>query len=211
MIRAVLVEDDAALLADVRALVERGQRVQVVATFDSVKAALAGAPALAFDAALIDLHLGDGTGLDVLRRLREAHPDAGLVAFTKFDDDDSVFGALEAGATGYVLKTDPAARVETVLLEAAAGGAPMTPRIARRVLQSLHKAPTTTTALTDRELDVLQGLVDGLRYGEIAARAGIALSTVQTHIKNLYRKLHVNGKASATRVALAEGLVKPGR
>lgn len=208
MIRAIIIEDEANLLNDVLALLSRSNSVTIAATYRSAKDAIAKASKQGFDAALVDLNLGDGSGIDVIHRLRETHPDAGLVAFTKFDDDDSVFGAIQAGASGYVLKTDPAARIEQVLLEAAAGGAPMTPRIARRVLASLHR-PASPTHITDRERDVLEGLVEGLRYAEIAEKQGVALSTVQTHIKNLYRKLHVSGKASATRVALAEGLVKP--
>lgn len=205
MIRLLIVEDDRELLEDVVGMFRTLPDITIAASYMTIAEALT---APSFDVALVDLHLPDGSGLTLLRELDTRHPDATLIAFTKFDDDDSVFGALEAGASGYVLKSDPMDRLATVVRDAAQGGAPMTARIARRVLESFHRSDEGTP-LTGRELDVLRGLVAGHTYNQIADSAGIALSTVQTHIKNLYRKLHVRSKAAAARIAIERKLVRP--
>ncbi|MBE2250914.1 MAG: response regulator transcription factor [Myxococcus sp.] len=165
---------------------------------------------LEFEVALIDLHLPDRPGVELLRLLQRSRPQSVLLAFTQFDDPESIFGALESGATGYLLKTTSPPRLLRALTEARDGGAPMTPSIARKVVESFRqrRRKTAPTALSEREADVLKKLAVGQSYAETAAELGIGLGTVQTHVKNIYRKLEVNSREEAADWASAHGLIE---
>lgn len=164
------------------------------------------------DLLLLDLGLPDRTGVDLLRELRARGlaPKAVLI-LTIFDDDAHVFDALRAGAAGYLLKDELMARLPSAVDEMLAGGAPMTPTIARRVLQSFHQAPMAAAeAPTARERQVLELLAAGSTYDEMARLLGISTNTVRAHIRSTYDKLHVSSKAEATREAIRRGLIPRG-
>lgn len=211
--RVLLVEDDAGLRARLAALLARFEDLDLVGAFGTVAAALSALDAHEpeIDVALVDLRLPDGSGIDVLRKLRAARADADAIVITVFDDERTVLAAIEAGARGYMLKGWTDEQIVSALREAAAGGAPMTPRIARLVLDALRvrkRDEGDGEALTDRELEVLGLLCEGRTYREVAKALGIALGTVQTHVKAIYTKLEVSSKAELTAAAFRRGLVR---
>lgn len=212
MRRVLLVEDEPWVREDVAALLEAPAAGFTVAAAcataeDAIHALREG---LQVDLALVDLGLPGASGVEVIRALRRRCPEAVAVAFTVFDDERSVFAALKAGARGYLLKTTPLDRLREALLDAATGGAPMSPGIARLVVESMEQQapdePEDGPALTPRELEVLSLLTRGHTYSDTAMALGISLGTVQTHVRNIYGKLAVASKAEATAAALRRGL-----
>ncbi|MEM1042116.1 MAG: response regulator transcription factor [Bacteroidota bacterium] len=168
---------------------------------------------------IMDVEMPGITGIETTRRLKEQHPEIDVLMFTVFEHDDSIFDAVRAGASGYLLKDSSADQVVGAVLELAAGGAPMSARVARRVLDvARHSAPAPEAEapeaapafdLTERERDVLQRLVEADTEEAIADHLCISPHTVRTHIKNIYRKLHVHSRASVVRVALENRLLDP--
>lgn len=160
--------------------------------------------------ALVDLRLPDRSGVEVIAELRERIPDIACVAFTAFDDEESIVAAARAGADGYLLKDTPPERLRAALEGAAAGEMPLSGRAARALLRALRRPPpveATATSLTERERDVLVLLAKGLTYEDIGSVLGVRLGTVQCHVKRIYGKLEVNNKAEAALVAARLGLV----
>lgn len=203
----VVEDDDRVRRALVAELVRAG--FAVVGEHAGVGEALAAlAETPRFDVALVDLRLGDGSGVDVIRRIREVRPDANIVALTVIDDAPTVLAAVRAGARGYLLKDVTGDRLATHVRDAAAGGAPMTPRIARTLLDFIATAQDRVREqLTPREREVLGLLCEGATYRDVGARLGVALATVQSHVKAIYGKLEVRSKAELTAFAFRQGLV----
>ncbi|MCA0267780.1 MAG: response regulator transcription factor [Bacteroidetes bacterium] len=160
--------------------------------------------------AIVDVEMPGPTGIEVTGELRARYPHLGVLIFTVFEDGDRLFAAIEAGASGYLLKDQPMAEVIEAVKELHAGGSPLSPPMARRLLDRIRRPPTSEAMLdlTEREVETLRGIVDGLSNVEIAERLFVSPSTVKTHVKHIYEKLHVSSRAEATRRALREGLVR---
>ncbi|MBS7807939.1 response regulator transcription factor [Variovorax sp. PCZ-1] len=188
--------------------------IQITAT-SHVKEALAAVSQARFDLALIDLGLPDGSGVEVVKQLRDQQPQAVSVVVTIHDDDQHLFPALQAGAFGYLLKEQEHDVLVSQLLRIMQGEPPLSPSIARRVLahfsqQRAQNAPIHSEpeiSLTERETDVLMRLSKGYTLQEIAAQIGISRHTVADHVKAVYRKLGISSRAEATLVAIRRGLV----
>jgi DNA-binding NarL/FixJ family response regulator len=164
----------------------------------------------AFDLALIDINLPDGSGIDVIRDISRDAPNTYCVVATIFDDDDNIFAALQAGAQGYLLKEQPTAELIRNLQGLIRGEPPLSPAIARKILRHFH-APAAQPAavdLSEREKEILALVAKGYKRGEIGPMLGISPHTVATHIKTIYSKLNVTSRAEATVEALRLGLVK---
>jgi DNA-binding NarL/FixJ family response regulator len=161
------------------------------------------------DVLLLDIGLPGMDGISALPSLRSAAPGTRIVILTVFDDHDKVFRAVCAGADGYLLKTSTVERIGEAIREVASGGASMNPEIARKVLdvfagkRETHNGP----ALTDRETEVLRLVVKGMTKKEVATELDLSRHTVDSHLRNIYQKLHVNNRAGAVAAALREGLV----
>jgi DNA-binding NarL/FixJ family response regulator len=160
-----------------------------------------------FDLALIDIHLPDGSGIDLLREIGRRSPQTYCVIATVFGDDEHLFEALRAGARGYLLKEQSSEQLIRHLRGITEDQPPLSPSIARRVLQFFR--PLECDALTPREVDVLSLLARGLRLKDVAAELGISAHTVGDHVKSIYRKLQVGTRAEATLQAVRRGLVPP--
>ena len=162
---------------------------------------------------LMDIEMPGLSGIETTRRLKAAHPGIDVLMLTVFEHDESIFASIRAGASGYLLKDTPTAEVVRAVLELAEGGAPMSPGIARRVLERARvaaaPAPADAFDLTDRERELLQHLVDGSTEDAIAEALFISPHTVRTHIKNIYKKLHVHSRAAVVRTALEHRLLTP--
>ncbi len=159
---------------------------------------------------LTDLGLPGMSGVEGIRVLHQQYPDLPVLALTVFDTDDKVFEALCAGASGYVLKNMPPAKLLEALQEVAAGGAPMSPEIARRVVRlfrTFQPPANATYRLTPQEHELLRLLADGHHRKTAAQEMGISINTVSFHLKHLYEKLQVHSKTEAVAKALRERLV----
>jgi DNA-binding NarL/FixJ family response regulator len=211
-VRVMIVEDTAEIRLGIERAITRESHLSLVATCANLTEALACLDrGLVCEVALVDLGLPDGSGIDFISALKRALPFASSVVLTQFDDDERLFSALKHGASGYLLKNASAKDVMKALTDASTGGAPMTPSIARRVLEAFRAPEPTASAaltahLTERELEVLGELALGHSYFEIAKRLRITLSTVQTFVKRIYGKLNVHSKAEATRLAIRAGV-----
>lgn len=210
MFEILLVEDDDAVRNGVgRVLSEAGTLHLVEACPTATDALRVIDTDATIDLALVDIGLPDGSGTAVIQRLRDTRPDAVALAFTIFADDVTIFSALKAGARGYLLKDTSPDELVASVHQALTGGAPLTPAVARRVVDSFVPIRNDETNLTPREREILELMCHGISYREAADQLGIGAATVQTHVKSIYRKLGVSSKAEATKVAIQRGLFVP--
>ncbi len=162
------------------------------------------------DVVLMDIGLPDISGIDATYAIKKKFPDQVIMMLTVFDDDDKVFHAICAGASGYIVKSKSLTHLIMAVKKAHNGEAPMTPSIARKVLHLLQQknAPAEADAfnLSDREKEVLKNLVNGCSYKMVADKMKISYDTVHTHIKHIYKKLHVNSVSEAVSKALRHRL-----
>jgi len=148
------------------------------------------------DIVLLDVTMPEMNGLDAIEPILEKYPEAAVVMNTVRDDDETIFEALKKGAEGYVVKHDPAVSIQEVLNTIAAGGAFMTPVIAKKVLDNFKtKKSTSLETLTEREQQIAEDIVEGLSYRLIAEKSCVSINTVRKYIKRIYRKLNINSKA----------------
>jgi DNA-binding NarL/FixJ family response regulator len=175
---------------------------------EALAALLGGATTAAPDVVLLDVGLPGMDGIEGIGRIKTLAPQASILVLTVFEDDEKIFRAVCAGASGYLLKSESMRRILEAVEEARAGGSPMNPRVARRVLAMFTKmAPAKKDyGLTPREQEVLQLMVDGAVKKQIADRTGLNPHTVDYTMRCIYRKLHVNCQAAAVSRAVKEGL-----
>jgi DNA-binding NarL/FixJ family response regulator len=206
-----LVEDDAELRTSLaRALRQSADGIHLTQVFGTAAGALdAAAQGLSADVVLVDLGLPDLAGEELIARLIKLRPTLALIALTVRCDDAAIFGALRAGAVGYLLKDSSLEAIQSALSCAVSGGSPMSPSIARRVVRQLQpdQPPGAGFNLTPREREVLELLCSGASYREVANCLGIGEGTAHTHVKRVYEKLGAASKAEAVRIALDARLV----
>jgi DNA-binding NarL/FixJ family response regulator len=172
---------------------------------DALGALLAGAVP---DVVLLDVELPGKSGIEAVSQIKAISPSTRVVMLTVFEDHEKVFKAICAGASGYLLKTSPIERIVESVHEALDGGAPMTPRVAKSVLDMFARLsrPKHDYGLTRQEQKILELMAQGLIKKEIAERLAISYHTVDTHLRNIYTKLHVNTRTGAVAKALQERL-----
>jgi len=206
MISIGIVEDDSDVREGICAYLNAQPDICCILDSDSVEGFLHHlAKDYIPDVILMDIGLPGMSGISGIKLIKEKYPDVDIIMLTVHNDPHRIFQSLCAGASGYLLKTTPFAGIKKALEELHAGGAPMSPQIARKVIDYFHPADTTKNAsvLTDKEKGIVMGLVDGLSYKMIADQQNISLETVRTHIKNIYHKLHVHCKADVIRKSLS--------
>ena len=161
-------------------------------------------PEILPDVILMDIGLPGMSGISGIRLIKEKYPEIDILMLTVHNDPQKIFQSICAGATGYLLKTTPLPEIKKFIEELSAGGAPMSPQIARRVIEYFQKGKEEkkTSALTEKEKEIVLDLVDGLSYKMIADKQNISIDTVRTHIKHIYNKLHVHCKADVIRKSL---------
>jgi DNA-binding NarL/FixJ family response regulator len=205
-----IVEDQREIREGLAALIDGTPGFRCTGRFSTMEEALAGIREPP-DVVLLDIGLPGMTGIEGVRRLREQHPDLAALILTIHEDDDRIFQAICAGAGGYLLKTTPPARLLESLAEAARGGAPMSPEVARRVIQLFreHRPPSHADyQLTPHEVRLLRLLVDGHNYKTAAAELGVSVNTISFHMRRIYDKLQVHSKSEAVAKALRQRLVR---
>lgn len=202
LIKVSIVEDDPKAREILVDWINRAEGFRCVSNHGSGEDALAGIPEHQPHVVLMDINLPGMNGPECVRRLKPLLPEAQFLVLTVYEDSDHIFQALQAGATGYLLKQTQRAGLIAALREVNAGGSPMTANIARKVVKAFHQvnAPQPQPQAADlsaRESEVLQLLAQGYLYKEIADALGISLPTVNTYIRRIYEKLHVRSRAQA--------------
>lgn len=199
-IRVAIVEDDKNYNQALKNIIDFQEDMECVAQFFNGKNALQKLEALEPDVVLMDIQLQDLSGIDIVFKLTELMPGTNFVMCTSFENDEKIFSALRAGASGYLVKGDPLDKIIQAILEAHKGGAPMSFTIAKRVLQHFQETKVqvqTLSLLTVTEKEVLELLAQGLLYKEIADKKNVTIDTIKKHIGNIYRKLQVSNKIEA--------------
>lgn len=200
MINIAIVEDNQPLRHSLESLFSRTEGMRCVASLGNLMNIVSDIGKASPEVILMDIGLPNISGIEGVRTVKANFPAIQVMMFTVFDDDEKIFDAIRAGASGYLLKKTPPEEIVEAIRELYQGGAPMTASIARRVLQSFQSAPSTVVAdyqLTVRENEILYSLVDGLSYKKIADKYCVSISTIRTHICNIYTKLHVNSRGEA--------------
>jgi len=208
--RVVLVEDDEATRLYLADAIGRHPALELQAACADLAAARQALAARLPHVLVTDLALPDGDGVSLVRELKLRAPECECMVISVFGTESRVLGAIEAGATGYLLKDESNERIGDAILSLINGGSPMSPAIARHLLDRLHtpRRGHSEIALTHREVDVLSGLAKGYTYTELAGQMAISTHTVGTHVKNIYRKLEVCSRAEAVFEAVQRGLIK---
>ncbi len=209
-VRVALVEDRSEIREALSALLGNEPGFLVSGSFGSMEDALAATLHPSPDVALVDLGLPGMNGIEGIRKLKERYPQCMSVVLTVYRDDDRIFHALCAGACGYLLKKTAPDRLLEGIREAAAGGAPISPEIASRVVSLFHRVHPPAHAdynLTPHEQRLLRLLVEGHNYNSAAELLGCSRHTVNSHMRKIYTKLQVHSKSEAVAKALRERVV----
>lgn len=209
-LRVAIIEDHREFRDYLTALISGTEGLRCTGSFRSVEEALSRISAEVPDVILTDIGLPGMTGIEGISVLKARHPEVLMLALTVYDDDDRIFDALCAGASGYLLKKTQPARLVESLREAAQGGAPMSPEVARRVIRLFRDVRPPQRAdynLTPHEIRILKLLVEGHNYKTAAAKLGVTPATINFHLQNIYQKLQVHSKTEAVAKALRNRLI----
>ncbi|MBN8577144.1 MAG: response regulator transcription factor [Cytophagales bacterium] len=206
MSQSVLIYEDNDLLRESIATMIAQSHLQLAGAYPNVLTVDADVKKLAPDYILMDIDMPGMTGIEAVRKIRKLQYTTPIIMLTVFDDNKNVLDALQAGASGYILKKHLSNKLFEALEEVQQGGAPMSPSIARLVIQSMRH-PLTDYQLTPREKEILRSLSKGNSYKLIAADFEISIDTVRAHIKKIYEKLQVHSQTEAVSKALNEKLV----
>src|SRR5215471_16991069 len=209
-IRVAIIEDQRDIREGLAAMLNFTQGFECIGYYRSMEEALDRIGAAVPDVALVDIGLPGMNGIEGIRLLKERYPEMLLLTLTVHDDDERIFDALCAGASGYLLKTTQPARLVESVKEAAQGGAPMSPEVARRVIKLFREIRPPERAeydLTPHELRILRLLVEGHNYKTAAVKLGVAPTTINFHLQNIYQKLQVHSKTEAVAKALRNRLI----
>lgn len=201
--KILIFEDNRKIRESLEMLLSGVPGFEVAGTFENASDAYHIAGLYKPDVVLMDIDMPGTNGIEGVRLIKESNPLINIIMFTVFEDENKLFDSLSAGANGYILKNTPAPQLIQAILDVKEGGAPMSPGIARKVLNSFAKKQSAPVDyhLSRREKEILELLVQGFSYKMIASECKISLDTVRTHLKNIYVKLHVScGKEAISKV-----------
>ena len=197
-IKVSIIEDEKDIREGLYLLLNYNSDIEIVATYENCDNILKELKNKASDVLLMDINLGGKlNGIEATQHIKAKHPNIHIIILTIYNDHDNIFKALQAGATGYLTKTASPEKIITSVKEIYNGGSPMTPDIARKIVESFYKPTDNSVQFSEREKDVLKLLENGYTYNTIAQKLFISLSTVKFHIQNIYEKLHVKSKEEA--------------
>ena len=209
MIKVAVIEDHNEFRQALTQLLELADNFQLTGSFANAETAIENLSGLE-DSILLDINLPGISGIEAIKELKKINPDTKIIMLTMLDDDNTLMQAILNGADGYLLKKTAPAEILTSIQTCLAGGSPMTPGIASKVLQLFKKhipQKNNEYKLTKRESEILELLVDGLSNQAISDKLFISVETVRNHIRHIYEKLQVHSKSQAVVKALREGLV----
>jgi DNA-binding NarL/FixJ family response regulator len=212
MINVAIVEDNNTIREGLAALINGTSGYSCVGSFSDCESFLGKLSTLNSDVVLMDIGLPGMSGIDGISKAKKLKPELNILMLTIYEDNQTVFKALCAGACGYLVKKTPPTRLLEAIKDAYDGGAPMSSLIARQVIDIFKQTQgkqkeEVDVELSSREKEVLTSLSDGNNYQEIADRLFISVDTVRHHIKNIYRKLHVHSQSEAVAKAIRKGLI----
>jgi DNA-binding NarL/FixJ family response regulator len=200
MTRVAIVEDHRATRDAFVKLLRHAPEIVCVGAYGNATQAAQEIPQHKPDVVLMDINLPDGSGIDLVAKLKPLQPDIEFVMLTTYDDTELIFNALRAGASGYLLKRAAAGELIAAIEEVRRGGSPMTTEIARRVIMHFHQIRqpgSEVETLSKREQEIIELLAQGLLYKQIADRLEISPNTVHNHLRRIYGKLHVQSRTEA--------------
>lgn len=198
-IRICIVEDLKEIREGMVTLLSLDERFEMLKAFSEAETAAKELPEWQPDVVIMDINLPGMNGIECIKKVKSSCPNTQFIMFTIYENDEKVFDALLAGASGYMLKKTPLSKIVESLIELHEGGAPMSMQIARKVIERmrLNESSSPNEELTARENEVLQCLSKGWLYKEIGIKLNISMGTVRQHIHNIYEKLHVQNRTEA--------------
>jgi len=205
LISICIVEDNKDIRLALEQIIGMSDDYDLLGSFSGAAEAMENIPALNPSIVLMDINLGEGdTGIDCVRQIKAEHPDILFMMCTVYEDDEKIFEALSAGASGYILKKTAPQKLLEAIKELHEGGSPMSSQIARKVVAAFQQRPAESSqgnnslsSLSNREREILEHLAKGMLYKEIAADLFISQETVRKHVYHIYEKLHVNNRVEA--------------
>ncbi len=209
-IRILLYDDNEALRASMEALIAEEADFELLAAMPNAETIEEDIRELKPDVVLMDIDMPKVSGVQAVRNIRKTDKQLPVIMLTVFDDNENIFKAICAGASGYILKRYATEEIPSAIRNVLTGGAPMTGTVAKKVLQMVPQAKTNNEEknnLSKRETEILQFLVNGFSYKMIAAKLDISIDTVRFHIKKIYDKLHVHSATEAVSKALKDKLI----
>lgn len=210
-IRVVIFEDIRLIREYLKTIVSSSSAFTMVAAFPHAKNILENVEATRPDVILMDIHMPVLSGIEATRIVKEVFPEVQILIQSVLEDEDHLFNAIRAGASGYLLKKSPEGKVTEAIQEVFDGGAPFSPSIAKKILNFLKSSDENQVAsdynLSVREIEILKRLVEGMSYKMIADACFISIDTVKSHIKSIYVKLHVNSSSQAVGIAIRNKMV----
>ena len=215
-VRVLLVDDDDLMRAGIASVLSSDETIDVVGEAPDGRAAVERAIALRPDVVLMDVRMPGLDGITATREMLAVSPDVKVIILTTFEQDDYIFGALSAGASGFLLKRTRAEELIAAIHTTAAGDSLLSPSVTRTVIQRMAQQPAPNASsegrldeLTPREREVLELIAQGLSNGQIAAALVVEESTVKTHVKHILRKLRLRDRVHAVIFAYESGLTRP--
>src|SRR5881394_1255488 len=199
-IKVAIVDDDEGIRASLATLIRRSPSLRLTGDYPDAETALKEVPKRLPDVVLMDINLPGIKGVECVRQLKLAMPQVQFLMLTVYEDSDSLFNSLKAGASGYLLKRTASARLLEAIRDVHSGGSPMSPHLARRVVQFFSKpaeGDSPIARLTPGEKEFLDQLANGYAYKEIADRMKISIDTVRSYVRTAYEKLHVHSRTEA--------------
>jgi DNA-binding NarL/FixJ family response regulator len=216
-VRVLLVDDDDLMRAGLKAVLSSDDAIEIVGEAGNGRSAIEEARAQRPDVVLMDVRMPDLDGISATREVLAVSPEIKIAILTTFEQDDYIFGALNAGASGFLLKRTKPEELIAAIHTLAAGDSLLSPSVTRRVIERMAHQPAATSSatqkldvLTAREREVLELIARGLSNGEIASAFVIEESTVKTHVKRILMKLHLRDRVQAVIFAYESGLTSPG-
>lgn len=209
--RVCIFDDNRAIRNSLQLLFEFDEAIEIIAVFPDCNDVVNRIKKCGAEVVLMDIEIPPDTGIEAVKKIRQSLKEVFIIMFTVFDEDERIFDSICAGANGYLLKNTPPKEIIKSINDVLSGGAPMSPSIARKVLQLFRQGNELTGnkdyELTPRELEILKLLTQGLSYKMIADACKISFETTRSHIKNIYSKLHVASMTEAVIKAINEKIV----
>jgi DNA-binding NarL/FixJ family response regulator len=207
LIKICIIEDILDIQQGLRSIIDNDDRFILLKCFETAEDAILNLPELMPDVVVTDINLPQKSGIDCVAEVKEKHSEIQFIMFTIYEDNDQVFEALKAGASGYILKNTSPDKIKEAIIELHEGGSPMSPKIARKVLLSFSNKTENPVfqLITKREREVLELLSKGFLYKEIGDKLDITLSTVKRHLNHIYEKLQVQNKTEAVNKLYGKG------
>ncbi len=199
-IKVAIVDDDDGIRSSLASLIRRAPSLRLVGDYADAESALKELPHRPPDVVLMDINLPGMNGVECVRQLKGSLPAVQFLMLTVYEDSDSLFNSLKAGASGYLLKRTASVRLLEAIRDVHGGGSPMTPQLARRVVHYFSRpaeGDASVSRLTPGEKDFLDQLAKGYAYKEIADRMSISIDTVRSYVRTVYEKLHVHSRTEA--------------